>query len=78
MLFAIASLANQMSRAKAYSLINKAGSLAPFLYSSLIFSTIIDWIWLDITPGLNVYLGLGLVIFSGVIMSIRTRPKPSN
>ncbi len=74
------SLGNKISRTLAYKRLNKAASLAPYTYSALVFSAIIDWTWLGIAPTWNVYLGISLIILSSVIMSIRhikTQPQRS-
>ena len=70
-IFSLFSIANKISRSLAYARINKAASLAPFLYSTLIFSAFIDWIWLGIIPMWYTYMGIAIIILSGVIMSIR-------
>ncbi len=71
LLFSIFSIGNKISRLLAYARINKAASLAPFLYSALVFSAFIDWIWLGIIPRWYTYVGIAIIILSGVIMTIR-------
>ena len=71
LLFSIFSIGNQTARVLAYARINKAASLAPFIYSALIFTAFIDWVWLGILPMWYTYVGIAIIILSGVIMSIR-------
>ncbi len=72
LLFSVFSILNQTLKAAAYKYVNKASSLAPFFYAVIIFAGIIDWIFHGITPHLHTYIGVGLVIIGGVVMSIRT------
>ena len=74
-LFSLFSIANKISRLLAYARLNKAASLAPFINIVLIFSAIIDWIWLGIVPMWYTYVGIAIIILSGVIMSIRFPEK---
>ncbi len=72
LLFSVFSIVNKISRLLAYARLNKAASLAPFINIVLIFSAFIDWIWLGIVPMWYTYVGIAIIILSGVIMSIRS------
>jgi len=78
LLFSLASIGNQVSRSFAYARLNKAASLTPYIYSSLIFSALIDWIWLGIMPMWYTYVGITIIILSSVIMSIRSPGQLNN
>lgn len=69
--FSIFAIANQIVRSLAYKRINKASTLAPFLYCSLIFSVILDWLWWGVIPTWHNYVGIAIILTSGIIMSIR-------
>lgn len=71
-LFSLFSITNQVSRSLAYKRINKAASLSPFIYTSLIFSAIIDHIWLGIVPTWHVYCGIAIILSASILMAIRT------
>jgi drug/metabolite transporter (DMT)-like permease len=45
LLFSILSISTQTSRSLAYKKVNRAATLMPFIYSSLVFSAMIDWLW---------------------------------
>jgi len=72
LLFSLSSIANKISRSLAYARINKAASLSPFMYSALVFSAAVDWVWLGIEPTWHTYVGIAIIVSSGVIMSIRS------
>lgn len=62
----------QTLRAKAYTLVNKASSLSPFLYTSIIFVIFLNWIAFHQHPSLLTCSGVILFIFAG---SIALLPK---
>ena len=69
--FSFLSIANQTLKNAAFKYVNKATSLAPFLYATIIFSGVIDWLWYDIVPQQHTIIGVGIIIIGGVIMSVR-------
>lgn len=74
-LFSIFSLSNQFFRISAYRLVNKAASLAPYLYTSIIFSGILDWLLHHIHPTWNNYFGAFIIILGVTMMSYRKTGK---
>lgn len=71
LLFSVLSISNQYLKNLAFKYVNKASSLVPFLYMTIIFSGVIDWIWLGLIPSLRTRIGCLVVILGGVIMSSR-------
>lgn len=69
--FSMFSIANQHFRASAYKKINKAASLTPVLYSSIVFSSLIDWVWFGIVPSVYNLIGISLVISGAILLSLR-------
>ncbi len=69
--FAVLTIANQTLKNAAFRYVKKATTLAPFLYATIIFSGLIDWLWYDIVPQLHTIIGVALIIAGGVIMSVR-------
>ena len=69
--FALLTIANQTLKNAAFRLVKKATTLAPFLYATIIFSGVIDWLWYDIVPQLHTVIGVALIIAGGAIMSTR-------
>ena len=74
--FAIINILNQALRSLAYSGVKQVASLAPFLYTSLIFSVVIDMVWLGIMPTLHVYIGVCMIIVGGALVSIHSKKPP--
>lgn len=72
-LFSIATLCNQFFLNAAYKHIHNPATITPFLYTSIIFSALIDYIWSGIIPHWNAYLGIVLVIGSSVVMAIKRK-----
>jgi drug/metabolite transporter (DMT)-like permease len=74
LLLAVFSVLNQVLRGSAYRRVNKPGSLVPFLYTSVAFAGLLDWLAYGVVPELHVYVG-GAILFSGAaIMAIRRAP----
>lgn len=69
-LISLISICNKTLRGKAYSKVNNASSLTPFLYTAIIFSGFLDWIVYGITPDFLSIIGAILVISSGFILYI--------
>ena len=72
LLFGIFTLSSQFFRSYGLKIVNKAASMGPFLYASIIFSGVIDWLWLGIRPGILTYLGIVVIIFAAAIMAKRS------
>jgi drug/metabolite transporter (DMT)-like permease len=72
---AVVAVSTQTLRAKAYSKVNKAMSLSPFLYIVILLTGIIDWLVFGIKPDLWSYIGAGLIIVSGLIIFIKINGK---
>lgn len=61
---AVSGIINQIFRSKAYQQVNKAMSLSPFLYMSLVFAGILDWLVFNILPNTWSLIGIALVLVS--------------
>ena len=62
LLATIFGLAHQILRGKAYALVSNPSHLSPFINCSIIFSGVIDWLWLGIVPAWHTYVGVSLII----------------
>lgn len=58
---------NQLIRGKAYRLVKRPADIMPFLYFSIIFSGIIDWIYLKNIPDIWSNLGTALIVISAIL-----------
>jgi drug/metabolite transporter (DMT)-like permease len=67
LLLAVASVMNQTLRGISYRH-GKASALSPFLYASIVFSAIIDWVVFHRIPSWLSVLGALLVLVGGMIM----------
>lgn len=52
----------------------KANQLAPFTYSTVVFSGIYEWLLWGHVPGLIAYIGMGLIIAAGIWIVIVAPP----
>ena len=68
----LTSIFNQSLRGEAYKH-GKASALAPFLYISIIFSAILDWIIFGYLPNWLSLAGTILVIFGGLLQFSKRR-----
>jgi len=50
-----------------------AEKVGPFIYSVIVFTALIDWIFWDHSPTLSTYLGMALVIGGGLV-AVRAKP----
>lgn len=50
-----------------------AEKLGPFIYSVIVFTALIDWLFWDHRPTLSTYLGMALVIGGG-LLAVRAKP----
>lgn len=66
----LSALIAQMFMTKAYQL-NKAGIIGAISYSDIVFATIISLVVGYKVPDLLSYVGVGLIVFSGVLVSWR-------
>ncbi|MCP5506422.1 MAG: EamA family transporter [Chlamydiales bacterium] len=73
--FGLFTVGNQTLKTAAYKKVNKPSTLSPFLYATIIFSGIIDWIWRGIVPPFHTQLGVLIILFGAFIMSLRKVPK---
>lgn len=71
----LGSTMQQTLRAKAFTLVNKAASLAPFMYTSIIYAVFIDWAVFHQVPGVLTWSGILLFVVSGSMMVIKPRHK---
>ena len=67
-----AQLSSQILIVVAYRFAS-AEKLGPFIYSVIVFTAVIDWIFWGHAPSLSTYLGMALVIGGGLI-AVRARP----
>lgn len=74
--FAMVAISNQALRGRAYSKVNKALSLTPFMYTAIVFSGLLDWWVFHSRPDLISIVGTALVFTSGIILCIvKVKPK---
>jgi len=69
---AFVSISNKTFRGKAYSKVNNAYSLTPFLYTAIIFAGLLDWLIYHIIPDYLSIIGAILIIISGLILYMNT------
>lgn len=69
--FSFFSIANQTLKNAAFKYVNKATTLLPFFYAVIIFSGIIDWIWLGVVPQLHTIIGVAIIIAGAGVISMR-------
>lgn len=74
LIFGLFTVANQTLKTAAYKKVNKASTLSPYLYATIIFSGIIDWIWHGIVPPFQTVLGTFIILFGATLMSLRKAP----
>lgn len=73
--FGCFTVANQILKTAAYKKVNKASTLSPFLYATIIFSGLIDWVWKGIVPPFHTTLGILIILFGATLMSLRKAPQ---
>lgn len=66
---AILFIGNQMLRSRAYSKVKRIATLSPYLYVTVIFSGLLDWLTFGIVPDTLAYIGAACIIIGGLIMS---------
>ncbi|MBS0629479.1 MAG: DMT family transporter [Verrucomicrobia bacterium] len=57
--------------------LGKARQLAPIAYSSVVFSGLLEWLIWDIVPAPIFYIGMVLVVASGIWIVFESRPPTS-
>lgn len=67
---AVIGISNKTFRGKAYGKVNNPGSLTPFLYTAIIFASLLDWLIYDIVPDYLSIIGVLLIISSGLVLSL--------
>ncbi len=77
LLLAVASLMNQTFRGLSYRH-GKASALSPFLYASIVFSAIIDWVVFHRIPSWLSIVGALLVLVGGMIMIHHHKKKSAH
>lgn len=75
LLFGLLTVGNQTLKTAAYRKVNKASTLSPYLYATIIFSGLIDWGWQGIIPPFHTTLGILIILFGGTLMSLRKAPQ---
>lgn len=78
LLFGLITVANQTLKTAAYKKVNKATTLSPYLYATIVFSGFIDWIWYGIVPQFHTILGTIIILFGATLMSLRKAPKKTH
>ncbi len=69
MLFlAIGAVVSQLVRGLSFSRVKKAVSVMPFMYVTVIFSGVLDWLVFGITPTALACFGGLLIVFSGILI----------
>lgn len=53
----------------------RARFVGAFLYSAVIFSLFLDWFFFNMTPHLFNYIGVLLIVMSGILMGFLDQPK---
>lgn len=71
----ILTISNQSFRTKAYRYVNKPATLTPFLYTSIVFSGVLDWWVYHRLPEWNTYAGSVLIFLGGIIMAWRGKSR---
>ena len=76
LLFSVASISNQVCRSRAYSQCKTLGLLTPIGYSTLLFSSIFDFLNYGLLPDIYAIIGAVCITLGGVA-SIYFSKKPS-
>lgn len=71
LLLSLIILANQLLRAKAYSLVKKASNLTPYLYWTIVFSAIFDYMFKGVVPNAASLVGATLIVASGIMLKLK-------
>lgn len=66
LLLGILGLMNQILRGHAFRLVKRPGDVMPFLYFSVVFSGLFDWIYYHQVPDFWTFLGTVLIVLSGI------------
>ena len=53
--------------------VSKASLITPYIYSTIIFIVMLDWIILQNNPGIWSILGTSLIIFAGVYTAFKIK-----
>jgi len=69
---AIVAVIDQLLTDRAYRLLPNAAIIGPFMYTSVVFSVLFDWLFLGRPPGLDLIAGAGLVIVGATLAVIST------
>ena len=67
------TILSQNFKTRAYKNLNKPSTLEPFLYATIPFAGVIDWLWHGIIPELHTITGVAIIITAGIFMSIRKK-----
>jgi len=66
--FAISSVFNQVLRSLAYRYVHNPATVAPFMYFSLVFAMILQWLVFNQLPNFMSIIGAALVVLAGLFM----------
>ena len=72
---AFVSISNKIFRGKAYSKVSNAGQLTPFLYASIVFAGLLDWMVYGMVPDYLSIMGTVFIILSGLILYFSYRKR---
>ena len=75
-IFTFGAISNQSFRARAYSYVNKAASLSPFIYLALVFTALWEWLFFQHVPSVTTVVGAILVVAGGILLLYK-KGKPS-
>lgn len=69
---AVVAVIDQLLTDRAYRLLPNAGIIGPFMYTSVVFSVLFDWLFLGRPPGVSLLVGAGLVVAGATLAVIST------
>lgn len=73
--FAFAAISTQIFRGLAYQKVNKANSVAPFMYTSIIFAGLLAWLVYNSIPSIYTIIGTVIIIGGGFIVLHRAKAR---
>jgi drug/metabolite transporter (DMT)-like permease len=71
---AVLSLAGNFFIVKAFT-IGEVGAITPFEYTGLLWAVTFGFVFFDEVPGMNVWIGMGIIAASGLYMVFRENKK---
>jgi drug/metabolite transporter (DMT)-like permease len=75
---AMISIGNQTCRGYAYRKAQQPSRLSPLMSSTLVFATLIDWLYFHHLPDMLSFVGAGLIVTSGILLTLMTNRSSSH